>query len=202
LKGFKYSYDKCNLNPKVERALKSTYTPKLATCCRVCCTGVDMPEPLMVGVPWNAISTLLSFLPSLFDKPLEVGTGLLKVLTERTFWENQRLSNGSPFSQKGPSWKTQVVQWVSVFTQKDLSGKRRFAQWAFIFFGRGLLWKQEVVPLTYAFTRRTFLENEVVQWTSFFHRRDLHGKLKGPKRVHVFTKGSFMENSPSVSIMH
>jgi hypothetical protein len=47
----------------------------------------------------------------------------------------------------------------------------------FFFFWRGLLWKLEVVQLTSAFTRRTFLENEVVRGASFF------------------TEGIFTENS-------
>jgi hypothetical protein len=153
-----------------------------------------MPEPLIVGVPWNAISTLLR-------------------------------SNGSPFSQKGPSWKTQVVQWVSrlhtkgplwktevrpkmglhlflegtfvetgggpidpMLSYEGPSWKMRWSQWAFIFFGGHFCgnWRWSNWP--YAFTRRTFLENEVVPMDLLFHRRDLHGKLKGPKRVFVFTK--------------
>jgi hypothetical protein len=118
-----------------------------------------MPEPLMVGVTGNTIHTLVSF---------------FAFVIWQTFlrWEW-----GSRFSHKGPSWKTQVVQWVSIFTPKDLNGKRRFAQWAVIFFWRGLLWKLEVVQLTSAFTRRTFLENEVVRGASFF------------------TEGIFTENS-------
>jgi hypothetical protein len=74
----------------------------------------------------------------LFDKPFEVGMGL-QVLT---FLENPRLSNGSPFSQKGPSWKTQVVQWTSfstagIFTENSKAPKR-----------------------VYVFTKGSFMENK------------------------------------------
>jgi hypothetical protein len=139
-------------------------------------------------------SILLSFLHLLFDKPLEVGMGL-QILTERTFLENQRLSNGSPFSQKGPSWKTQVVQWVSVFTQKDLYGKRRFAQWAVIFLGgdfcgnwrwsnwpmlshEGPSWKMSWSNGPPFSQKGSSWKTQGAQKGLCFHKRIFHGKQK------------------------
>ncbi len=118
-----------------------------------------------MGVPWNAISTLLR-------------------------------SNGSPFSQKGPSWKTQVVQWVSrLYTKGPLwktevrpkMGLHLFLEGTFVETGGG-----PIDPMLS--TRRTFLENEVVQWTSFFTEGIFMENSRGPKGSLFSQKGSFMEN--------
>ncbi len=160
-----------------------------------------MPEPLIVGVPWNAISNTfelfgLCYLTNLF----EVGMGL----TERTFLENQGCPMGLHFHRRDLHGKHRSSNGSPVFTQKDLYGKRRFAQWAFIFFWRGLLWKLEVVQLTLCFHTKDLPGKWGGPMDLLFHRRDLHGKLKGPKRVFVFTKRIFhgKQKGPSISIMH
>jgi hypothetical protein len=153
------------LNQKVERALKSTYTPLSLPPVVGFAAHVSVKllehvsyarEPLIVGVPWNAISNTfelfgLCYLTNLF----EVGMGL----TERTFLENQGCPMGLHFHRRDLHGKHRSSNGSPVFTQKDLYGKRRFAQWAFIFFWRGLLWKLEVVQLTLC-----------------FHTKDLPGK--------------------------
>jgi hypothetical protein len=134
-----------------------------------------MPEPLIEGVPWNAISTLLR-------------------------------SNGSPFSQKGPSWKTQVVQWVSRLHTK------------------GPLWKTEVRPKMglHLFLEGTFVETgggpidpmlshegpswkmRWSQWTSFFTEGIFTENSRGPKGSLFSQKRIFhgKQKGPSISIMH
>lgn len=149
-------------------------------------------EPLIVGVPWNAISTSFElFCLCYLTKLLEVGMGL----TERTFSENQGCPMGLHFHRRGPSWKTQVVQWVSrLHTKGPLwktavrpMGLHLFLEGTFVETGGG-----PIDPMLS--TRRTFLENEVVQWTSFFTEGIFMENSRGPKGSLFSQKGSFMGN--------
>jgi hypothetical protein len=160
-----------------------------------------MPEPLIVGVPWNAISTLLRSNGSPFS-------------LEGTFMENTGRPMGLPSSHKRTFMENggSPKNGPSSFFGGHFCGNWRWSNWPYAFIRRTFL-ENEVVPMgLHLFWRALLWKLEVVQLTLCFHTKDLPGKWGGPngppfsqkgssrktqgaqKGLCFHKKGSFMEN--------